>query len=105
MSHARNRVAGFLQFIRLIFFVYTDALHGALSTDDRGDGDGARRGVGRACATSRLHTCIKRPPPHRGQRGHLNTLHSAVLSSQAASVDLLVEPSFEVFAEFLLGFA
>lgn len=98
----------FLQFIRLIFSVYTDVLHGALSMDDRGDNGGPRRGVAsspKACAIRRNHSSIKRPPPHRSQRGHLNTSHSAVLSSQAASVDLLVEPSFETFADFLLGFA
>ena len=91
--------------IRLILFVYTDVLHGTLSTDDRGDGDGPRRGVGSSPKACAIEPRIKRPPPHKGQRGHLNTSHSTVLSFPAASVDLLVEPSFEVFADFLLGFA
>ena len=99
---------GFAQFIRLIFFVYA----GALSTDDRGDDDGPPwpcRGVASwppVAQVLRNHALrIKRCPPHSGHRGHLNTSHSAALSCSVASVGLPVEPSVELFADFLLDFA
>src|SRR5690242_797367 len=109
MSHARHRVAASAQFIRLIFCLLKRINYRAHTPRTMVGtrtalvvGLPARQRLVQQAQTPRR---IKSPPPHRRQRGRLNTSHSASLSFQAASVDSLVEPAFEVFAGFLLGFA
>lgn len=113
VSHAQERVVGFLQFIRSILFVYT----AALSTDDRGDNDGPGRGVDsssqvvqvvqvvRVAQDRRNHAAYKAPSPLAGHRGQLNTFHSAVLSVQCCFCGSSGGASCRLLADFLLGFA
>lgn len=82
------------------------ASHGAISTDGGGDNVERSRGVGSSPESCTITGRIKRPPPHRGRRGHLETLfHTAVLSAQYCFCGASCGASIRLFAEFLLGFA